>query len=181
MEPLRISDRLTLRPVAEGDAEALYALIEDDREELSRWMPWAAGQTLAGTRQFIAEARAQEARGDGFQAALLVDGEVAGIAGFHNIDRVNRATSIGYWLGSAHQGQGLTTAAVRALVDHAFGVWRLHRLTIHAAVGNRRSRAIPERLGFTEEATMRDSQLVGGRYLDGVLYSMLVSGWPPGS
>jgi ribosomal-protein-serine acetyltransferase len=178
MEQIRIDERLALRPLEAGDAEALYALIAADREALSRWMPWAAGQTLEGTREFIAEAQSQEARGDGFQAAVMLTGEVSGVAGFHNIDRVNRATAIGYWLASGAQGRGVATAATRALLDHAFGVWDLHRVTIQAAVGNRRSRAIPERLGFVEEGVMRDSQLVGDRWLDGVLYSMLALDWP---
>jgi hypothetical protein len=42
---------------------------------------------------------------------------------------------------------GTMTAAVRLLVDHALTVWRLNRVEIIVATGNRRSRAIPERLG----------------------------------
>jgi ribosomal-protein-serine acetyltransferase len=86
MESIEVDERLRLRPVAAGDAGAIYALIEADRERLARWLPWAAGQTLTGTRDFIARSQAQEARGDGFQAVLERDGEVAGIAGYHAID-----------------------------------------------------------------------------------------------
>jgi ribosomal-protein-serine acetyltransferase len=177
MPVIEVDRHLVLRPVVEADAEPIYALVDEDREALGEWMPWAAEQTLEGTRGFVAEARAQEERGAGFQAAVLLDGELGGIAGFHDIDRVNRATAIGYWLSSRQQGRGVMTVAARALVDHAFGAWDLHRVTIHVAVGNVRSRAIAERLGFTEEAVMRDSQLVGGRWLDGVLYSMLAPDW----
>ncbi len=67
------------------------------------------------------------------------------------------------------------TAAVRLLVDHALTVWQLNRVEIHAVTGNRRSRAIPERLGFREEGTLRQAQLVNGRYLDCVVYSALAA------
>jgi ribosomal-protein-serine acetyltransferase len=144
---------------------------------LAEWLPWAAEQTLAGTRSFIAESRAQQQREDGFQAAIVRDGEIAGIAGYHRIDRLNRATTIGYWLASQHEGEGVMTAAVRALVDHAFSAWDLHRIAIEAAVENRRSRAIPERLGFTEEGVLREAELVGERFLDAVLYSLLAPEW----
>jgi RimJ/RimL family protein N-acetyltransferase len=97
--------------------------------------------------------RAQEERDDGFQAAIVRDGEIAGVAGFHRIDRVNRSTSIGYWLASRT------------------------RIVIEAAVANRRSRAIPERLGFSEEGGTRESELVGERFLDAVLYSLLAPEW----
>ncbi|HEY2333416.1 MAG TPA: GNAT family protein [Solirubrobacterales bacterium] len=48
------------------------------------------------------------------------------------------------------QGSGTMTAAVRLLVDHALTVWQLNRVEIRAAVENRRSRAIPKRLGFRQ-------------------------------
>jgi ribosomal-protein-serine acetyltransferase len=69
------------------------------------------------------------------------------------------------------------TAAVRALIGHAFGVWGLHRIEIAAAVENARSRAIPERLGFREEGVRRDGERHGERYLDLVVYSLLDSEW----
>jgi ribosomal-protein-serine acetyltransferase len=174
---LEVDQRTHLRPVAAGDAEPIYALLAADRERLAEWLPWAAAQTLAGTHEFVASSRAQQAREDGFQAALVRDGEIAGVAGYHGIDSVNRSTSIGYWLGAAHLGEGVMTAAVRALLDHAFGAWGLHRVTIEAAVANRRSRAIPERLGFTEEGVLRESERIGERFLDGVLYSLLAAEW----
>jgi ribosomal-protein-serine acetyltransferase len=178
---LEIDARVHLRPLVAGDAEPIYALVAADRQRLADWMPWAAQQTLAATREFVAQARAQEERDDGFQAAIVRDGEIAGVAGFHRIDRVNRSTSIGYWLASRHEGEGVMTTVVRALIDHAFGAWGLHRIVIEAAVANRRSRAIPERLGFSEEGVLRESELVGECFLDAVLYSLLAPEWEGGS
>jgi ribosomal-protein-serine acetyltransferase len=70
------------------------------------------------------------------------------------------------------------TGAVGALLDHAFGVWDLHRVVIEVVVDNARSRAIPERLGFREEALLREAKLIRGRFEDAVLYAMLASEWP---
>jgi ribosomal-protein-serine acetyltransferase len=95
------------------------------------------------------------------------------MVGFHSVSWGNRSTSIGYWLAEDHQGRGIMTTAVRALVDHAFDEWNLHRIEIHCAPANHRSRAIPERLGFREEGTLRETELVGGRYLDSVVYGLL--------
>jgi ribosomal-protein-serine acetyltransferase len=140
-------------------------------------MPWPADQTLEGTLQFIRLARRQFADSNGFQAAIERDGEIVGVVGYHAVDWANRTTSIGYWLAAERQGNGIMTGAVRALVDHAFSIWKLNRVEIRAAPGNARSRAIPERLGFTEEGTLRGVERVGDRQLDNVVYSVLASEW----
>lgn len=103
------------------------------------------------------------------------------MVGFRSVDWRNRSTTIGYWLAADAQGRGTMTTAVRALVDHAFAEWNLHRIELQCAPANHRSRAIPERLGFREEATLRETEWVGGRYLDRVVYGMLTTEWARGA
>jgi ribosomal-protein-serine acetyltransferase len=170
-------DRLGIRPLEIEDADELHALVEGNREHLARWMPWAAAQDREGTERFLAEAEEQLIRTDGFQAAVEPDGEILGVVGFHSIDWTNRNTSLGYWLAADAQGAGTMTTVVSALLDYAFYEWELHRVEIHCAPENIRSRAIPERLGFREEARLREAELVGGRYLDSVVYGMLEAEW----
>jgi ribosomal-protein-serine acetyltransferase len=167
-----------LRLLEEADAEELFALTDRNRAHLERWLPWVpATRTAHDTLEFIRTTRRQIADNDGFAAAVVVDGAIAGTAGFHHVDWANRATSIGYWLAADHQGRGIITEAVRALVDHAFGAWGLHRIEIAAAVANARSRAVPERLGFREEGVRRDAERHGDRFVDLVVYAMLAADW----
>ncbi|MFI5028952.1 MAG: GNAT family N-acetyltransferase [Solirubrobacterales bacterium] len=166
-----------LRLLDDSDAPELQALIEANNKHLARWLPWAASQSLEDTRAFIARARAQVAGNDGFQVAVVREGRLAGVVGFHSVAWNHRATSLGYWLGEEFQGEGTMTAAVRALTNHALLGWRLNRVEIRAASGNRRSRAIPERLDFREEGILRQAERVGSLYLDSVVYSMLVEDW----
>jgi ribosomal-protein-serine acetyltransferase len=167
----------SLRLLEQSDAAELYAVIDADRAYLSEWMPWAPGQTLEDTRTFLRRARKQLADDDGFQAAIVIAGRIVGEIGYHRVDWQHRSTSIGYWLASAAQGRGTMTRAVRALVDWAFRGWRLNRVEVLAAPGNARSRAVVERLGFTEEGTLRQAERLGQRYLDNVVYSVLASEW----
>ena len=170
-------DTLGVRPLETEDAAELHALVERNREHLARWMPWAAEQDRAGTERFLVEAEEQVARDDGFQAAIEPEGEIVGVVGFHAIDWISRNTSLGYWLAADAQGKGTMTATVGALLDYVFYEWELHRIEIQCAPENRRSRAIPERLGFREEATLREAERVGGRYLDSVVYGLLEEEW----
>jgi ribosomal-protein-serine acetyltransferase len=170
-----VSDGCRLRILDEADAEEVYRLVEANRAFLADWMPWAAEQTLERTVNFIRVAQQRDANRNGFEAGLFVDGRIAGCAGFPGVDWVARSTSIGYWLAEDHQGRGLMTSAVRALVDHAFSEWGLHRVEIRAAAGNNRSRAIPERLGFTQEGVLHEAERVGDDYQDLVVYGLLAS------
>jgi ribosomal-protein-serine acetyltransferase len=174
---LAVGDGVGVRLLDPADTAELYALIEVNRERLAEWLPWAAAQTAADTGEFIARAGKQAARNDGFQAAIVRDGRIAGIAGFISVDWSHRSTGLGYWLGQEFSGQGTMTAVVRALTDHALRAWELNRVEIGAATENLRSRAIPERLGYRQEGTVRQAQRVGNRYLDLVVYSMLSEEW----
>jgi ribosomal-protein-serine acetyltransferase len=174
-----LSDHCFLRLFEEADAEEFYRLIDANRAHLTPWMGWAADQTPEGALRFIRLTRRQVADNDGVQTAIVCDERIVGIVGFHRVDWQHRSTSVGYWLDAGHQGRGIMTGAVRALVDHALRGWKLNRVEIRAAPDNRRSRAIPERLGFYQEGVLRQAERVGDRYLDSVVYAMLASEWPP--
>jgi ribosomal-protein-serine acetyltransferase len=169
--------RFRLRILEDSDAEDLYSVVDANRDHLARWLPWAAGQTLEDTLTFIRSTRVQLANNDGFQTAIVDDGRIIGMVGFHGVSWGHRSTTIGYWLAEAAQGRGTMTRAVRALADHAFTVWQLNRIEIRAGVDNRRSRSIPERLGFRQEGVLRKAELVGNRYVDHVVYATLASDW----
>jgi ribosomal-protein-serine acetyltransferase len=166
-----------LRRLNDGDADELYRLIDENRAHLASWLPWAADHTREATREFIRLSQRQAAANDGFQAALVCDGAIVGVAGFLGVNWPHGSTSIGYWLSERHQGRGLMTDAVRVLVGHAFGEWGLHRVEIRAATGNVRSRRIPERLGFREEGVVREAERIGERYNDLAVYGILAREW----
>jgi len=172
-----LDERRGLRLLDESDAGELYAVIEVNRLYLARWLPWAPGQTLDATREFIRRSTRQLADNQGFQAAMIDDGAIVGVLGFHRLDWGNLRTSLGYWIAETAQGRGTVTLAVSALVDHAFAHWNLNRVEIRAGVENTRSRAIPERLGFTLEGMQRQAERVGERFVDHAVYAMLAADW----
>jgi ribosomal-protein-serine acetyltransferase len=180
IEPLPIAPGVELRLWNEGDAAELTAMIAANREFLAEWLPWAESHGFEDSVEYLGRRELQMAMNDGFEMAIVLDGRIVGGTGFHRLDWVNRATSIGYWLAPEAQGRGLMTTAVGALLDHAFGPMELHRVIIEVVVGNERSAAIPERLGFRREALLREAKLIRGAHCDTVLYAMLAPAWSPG-
>jgi ribosomal-protein-serine acetyltransferase len=167
-----------LRLFEESDAAALDHVIAANRAYLAEWLPWA--ETTRGADAFlevIRRTRRQLADNNGFAAAVVEGDDIIGVVAFHGIDWNDRSTSIGYWLAEDRQGRGIMTEAVRALTTHAFNVWNLNRVEIRPALGNLPSAAIPRRLGFTEEGTLREAERHGDSFKDLVVYSMLARDW----
>jgi RimJ/RimL family protein N-acetyltransferase len=82
------------------------------------------------------------------------ESEVVGGTGLHT-RRGNESLEIGYWIRSARAGDGLATEAAGAVTRVAFDVCGVDRVEIRVDVANARSAAIPRKLGFAEEATLR--------------------------
>jgi ribosomal-protein-serine acetyltransferase len=173
-----LGDGRSLRALEDGDADELFALIDANRDHLAHWMPFV-GQTrgAADSLAFIRAARRQREENRGMQLAVVQREQIIGVAGFHAIDWTRRSTSIGYWLAANRQGAGTMTTVVCALLNHAFDSWELTRVEIRAGVANRRSRAIPERLGFRKEGVLRSAERIGTRVIDHVVYVMTAREW----
>jgi ribosomal-protein-serine acetyltransferase len=169
-----------LRLPAECDVPELHALIDRNREYLARWMGWAAEQTPQDTLEFIRSTQRRHDRNEGFETAIVdPTGVIVGMIGFHAVSWRDRSAEIGYWLSADAQGRGIMTRAAARLIDHAIAEWKLNRIEIRAAPDNARSRAVPERLGFVLEGTLREAERVGDRYVDSVVYSLLAREWRP--
>lgn len=174
----RVDDEIELRLLEERHAEALFALVDANRDYLREWLPWLDdNRDAAASRAFIRSCLQQFADNKGYQAGVWVAGELAGMAGFHAIDRTNRSAMIGYWLAAGYQGRGIITRACRALVDQAFAELGLNRVVIRCATGNARSCAIPERLGFTNEGVKRQAEWLYDHFVDHNVYAMLAEDW----
>ena len=172
----RIDDTTALRVLRVEDAPALFALTNANRAHLRAWLPWVdVVREEADSAAFIEATVAQREAGLGPTFAILRDGAIAGVIGFRAIDRVNRIGEIGYWLAAKAQGNGTMTACCRFVVRYAFITLDLNRVEIAAATDNRRSRAVPQRLGFKLEGVLRQREYLYGRYVDHAMYSQLRS------
>ena len=175
---LTIDDTLSLRPFQPGDAAALFALTDDNRAYLQRWLPWLNNvRQESDSLNFITDAAHQAEAKKSYQFGIWQGATLVGVIGTHNISWGNRSTSIGYWLGEAHQGQGIMTRACHVLIDHIFNSMGLNRVEIACATGNHGSCAIPRRLGFTLEGMRRQVEWLYDHYVDHYSFALLAQDW----
>ena len=178
---LPLAADLAARLPAKGDAERLFALIDADRAHLGARLDWVDGtRGPDDVRTFLEGSLANFAAGRGFDALLEADGAPVGMLGVHDVHARPARAAVGYWLASARQGEGLITRAVAGLLPHLFGAMELERVEIRCDPANARSRAVPERLGFTNEGTLRRVERVGDRSIDHVVYGLLRDEWRAG-
>lgn len=175
---IQATSEISLRTWTLANAAELFALVQANRAELSTWLPWVpAIQTEQNSANFIQKAIEETANDVGLELGIFFQNTLVGCIGLHELNREHQKTSIGYWLGSAFQGKGFMTAAVQALIEFSFTSLKFNRIEIRAATGNEKSRAIPVRLGFTQEGILREAERVGDTYFDDVVYSLLLREW----
>jgi ribosomal-protein-serine acetyltransferase len=178
MFALSLGDDVELRLLEPRHAEEYFDLIDQNRFHLRQWLGWVdSNQSIADCRAFIRGVLQQFANNNGLHAGIWFKGALAGTISQNYIDWQNARTEFGYWLGAPFQGHGLITRACRALTDYSFDELRLNRVEILCASGNTRSRAVPERLGFTQEGIFRQAEWLYDHFVDLVVYSMLASDW----
>lgn len=153
------SERLTIRSPRPGDGPALYQAIQESIEELRPWLPWANSEDPKPENAEITVRRAHTqflSREDLMLFLTLKEtGQIIGGSGLHRIDWSIPKFEIGYWIHTAYSGKGYVTEAVEAITQFAFEQLGAERVEIRCDSKNIRSAAIPRRLGFTHEGTLR--------------------------
>lgn len=175
----KIDEELALKLLEPSDAKRIFELTDRSRDMLREWLPWLDfTTTVDDTTSFIKSGAGQFELGKSLNCAIVYRGELAGIAGFNEINEAKQTAYIGYWLDREYQGKGIMTRVAAALTNYALMERGLNKVEIRAAVGNDKSRAIPERLGYTEEGTIRQGEWLYDHFVDSVVYGMLKSEWP---
>jgi RimJ/RimL family protein N-acetyltransferase len=125
--------------------------------------------TLADAESWVTMAPAADPE---TQFAIEVAGEaVGGIGLFLQQDVERYSAEIGYWLGEAHWGRGIATAAVRVFTEDAFDRFGLCRIYANVFASNPGSCRVLERCGYQFEGRMRQASVKNGQVLDSLLYA----------
>lgn len=166
--------RLILRPVRDGDSDALLALFGD----AERMRFWGHGplETAEDADDYVREIRAGAERGDLLQWVVAPkdqDGRLIGTCTLASVDSTHRRAELGVALLAAVEREGYAEEAARATIRYAFEDLDLHRITADADPRNTRALTLLERLGFRREGLLREHYRQGGEWQDGVLFGLL--------
>lgn len=127
--------------------------------------------TKSDARIFIREMRAARPE-TGF--AIAVGGAAVGSIEFVlKVDVERVSAEIGYWLGEAFWGRGITTDALVAVTRYAVETHGLTRVYALPFAWNAASCRVLEKAGYVLEARLRRSAVKDGRITDQLQYSFI--------
>ncbi|OYO01095.1 RimJ/RimL family protein N-acetyltransferase [Propionibacteriaceae bacterium ES.041] len=175
--PTLTTDRLTLRPFTEADADDLYAL-QSDGFALRYWdsPPWTERSSLD---RFLADARKMADEGTGVRVVIEHRSDQA-FLGWCTVNQWNlrfRSTHLGYCLSPTAWGHGYATEAAHALLRWAYETLDLNRVQAEVDTRNVASARVLEKLGFIREGTLREDCIVNGDVSDSYVYGLLRRDW----
>lgn len=171
--------RLLLRPFADTDAEAIFAVLGNAR--VVRYWDAPAWHERAQAERFIANAGRMEREGTGARLAIerVEDGRVIGQCGLLYWNPAFRSATLSYTLHDDAWGRGFATEAVGALLAWAFRAWDLNRVQAETDTRNVASLRVLDKLGFVREGTLREDCVVNGDVSDSAVYGLLRREWTP--
>ena len=152
-------ERVIVRPYRVEDAEALREAVEESREHIRAWLPFAdAHQTIEETRDWITHRVADWLLRDemGTGVFLREDGAFLGGLGLHPRSWEIGYFELGYWLRASAEGHGYMREAVSLLIEFAARDLLASRLEIRCDARNARSAGVAEGLGFKREGHIRN-------------------------
>jgi RimJ/RimL family protein N-acetyltransferase len=169
-----------LRPAERSDVPMFVEWFGDWRTV--RTLELRAPMSIASEEQWFERMLADQGKGGYlFVTCLLEDDRPVGNIGLFDLDLHNGSAGLGIMIGRPEdRGRGYGSAALRAMLDFAFGQLRLERVWLDVYDINPGARRVYERAGFVHEGTLRRAVYREDRYLDVIRMAILADEWRVG-
>ena len=176
MNNLVIDDNLFLAPLEAEHAPALFEAVDNDRSHLAVFLPWVNNmRSVQDFSSYIKNCELLYRQQKEISFVIIHKKNLVGRIGLNHIDQQNKTAAIGYWLVKSAEGAGIISKSCKALIHSAFNAIGLNRIEIRVATHNKKSEAIPKRLGFIKEGVLRQAEIVNETYFDITVYALLKS------
>lgn len=170
-----VNDQVHLSEFRSSDKDALIEHLNDqDIYERTLRIPFP--YTEAAADEWLAlYAKTTEKHGQPAHFAIRTgDDALIGGCGLNDfeIGKSHRG-EIGYWLAKRWWGQGIITAVVQRVCQHAFEEFGLVKIIAHVVTHNPASARVLEKCGFEQEGLLRKHFLKDGQFIDARLFALL--------
>lgn len=177
-----VTPRLLLRPFRAEDLAAFVAY--RSHPDVARYQSWDTSYTLADADEFLASQQGVELGTPGAWlqlAAVDRSGTLCGDCAVHVVTDQPATAEVGVTFSPAHQGTGLASEALAAVIAELFSEHGLHRIYARADDRNVAVHRLLERLGFRFEARLVEADHFKGEWTTLRIYAVLRREWGEGT
>jgi RimJ/RimL family protein N-acetyltransferase len=171
--------RLRVRTLDLADEDDM--LVYQSDPEIVRYIPWperTREQVRAGIVAFKDRTRMEQS-GDALVLAIVEKRSdvVIGQMSVGIVSRDDAQGEFGYVVSRAFANRGYATEASAAVLEYAFDVLGLHRMTAQIDTRNAASAAVAVKLGMRREAEFRENEWFKGAWSSSWIYAILADEW----
>ncbi|MCX4241212.1 GNAT family N-acetyltransferase [Paraliomyxa miuraensis] len=181
--PLPTTTSLRMRRFGPGDLPAMVAYRSNP--DVARYQSWTEDWSMADAEEFLRndQAHALGTPGTWTQIALEERGSgvLVGDLALHFVAAQPDTVELGVTLAPAHQGRGLATEALRAMIAWLFEHHGTHRVLAQADARNVAVRGLLQRVGMRQEAELREADFWKGEWTTLCIYAVLAREWSAGA
>ena len=173
--------RLVIRCYQPSDAKMLETSVLESLEHLKPWMPWAHNEpvSIEARTKAVQSFRGKFDIGENYIYGIFNADETRLIGGTGLHPRIgDNELEIGYWIHKDFINKGFVTESTAALTKVAFEICHVHRVEIHCDPSNLASAAVPRKLGYVHEGTLRQKTPFLSGWSDSMVWGLLENEYP---
>jgi RimJ/RimL family protein N-acetyltransferase len=165
---------INIRPLKTSDIQSIYENVKDKiitRYTLQIPHPYRK----IDAEKFIKDSQRtwKEKSAYVFGIELKDSKEIIGVVSLDKVDKKNKRSELGYWLGKKCWGKGITSAAVKLVLAFGFNELNLHRIYSIVFASNTASLRVLEKNRFLLEGILFESVWRNGIWHNMMTYGLL--------
>lgn len=175
------TERLILRPFVWEDREAMFRNWESD-PEVTKYLRWRHYTAQEDAEEILREWIASYAKPDFYQWAIVPKavGEPVGTISVVGYDNRLGQPEVGYCIGKKWWRQGITSEALRRIIDFLIEEAGASRVESWHDPRNPGSGAVMKKCGMVYEGTLRQADWNNQGVCDACVYAVLAEDWRRG-
>ncbi|MCD4656075.1 MAG: GNAT family N-acetyltransferase [Planctomycetes bacterium] len=173
--PTLKTNRLILRKMKLSDAQDIFDYASD--HEVSKTTNWSAHNVLEDSKTYLKSMLKRYSYNQASEWGIVhkKSGKMIGTCGFTAWIPGYYKGEIGYSLAQKFWNLGLTTEAIRKVIEFGFTKIKLNRIEARCWLNNPASERVMQKVGMQFEGSLRETMFVKKRFRTLKLYSILAS------
>lgn len=170
------TERLILRKFTLDDVEAMYKNWASD-DEVTKYLTWPSHANKDVTRMVLADWVKSYEKDDSYNWAIVLKNinEPIGSIGVVLMDNETEMVHIGYCIGKEYWHRGITSEALKALIDFFFNEVGVRRIESRHDPRNPHSGEVMKKCGMIYEGTKKNSDRNNQGICDASYYAITKS------